>query len=118
MTNFVVRAVLAYAVGVAPDGAASGSEKSKMDTAFAVMLSGALGAIGTIVFAVDWVPGSVTGVPDLPSRRVAGLWLYNGVLCAALIAWLVCTYFCLVDGYDNIPAVRNSLCLPHVAATV
>jgi hypothetical protein len=30
------------------------------------------------------------------------------VLYAALAAWLVCTYFCTVDGYDDIPAVRDS----------
>ena len=40
---------------------------------------------------------------------------YNGALCVALTAWLVCTYFCAVDGYDEIPAVRDSLCRPHVA---
>ncbi len=84
-------------------------------TALAVMLAGVLGAFGTVVFAVDWVPGSVVGLASLPSRRVIGLWLYNGLLCIALTAWLVCTYFCAVDGYEEIPAVRDSLCRPHVA---
>lgn len=83
--------------------------------AIMVMLAGTLGAIGTIVFAVDWVPGSVVGLASLPSKRVIGVWAYNGVLYAALAAWLVCTYFCTVDGYDDIPAVRNSLCRSHVA---
>ena len=82
-------------------------------TALAVMMAGVLGALCTIVFAVDWVPGSVVGLPNLPSRRVIGLWVYNGVLCLALAAWLVCTYFCTVDGYDDIPAVRDSYCRPH-----
>ncbi|MFC6741130.1 hypothetical protein [Methylobacterium tardum] len=67
------------------------------------------------MFAVDWVPGSVVGLANLPSKRVIGLWLYNGVLCLALAAWLVCTFFCTVDGYDDIPAVRDSYCRPHVA---
>ena len=44
-------------------------------TALAVMLAGVLGAFGTVVFAVDWVPGSVVGLASLPSRRVIGLWL-------------------------------------------
>ncbi|MHB2208307.1 hypothetical protein [Methylobacterium sp. CM6257] len=83
--------------------------------ALAVMLAGVLGAFGTIVFAVDWVPGSVVGLASVPSRRVIGLWIYNGVLCVALAGWLVCTYFCLVDGYDDIPAVRDSYCRPHIA---
>jgi hypothetical protein len=82
-------------------------------TALAVMMAGVLAAFCTIVFAVDWVPGSVVGLPNLPSRRVIGLWIYNGVLCLALAAWLVCTYFCTVDGYDDIPAVRDSYCRPH-----
>ncbi|MFB0490052.1 hypothetical protein ABIE45_002638 [Methylobacterium sp. OAE515] len=82
--------------------------------ALAVMMAGVLGAFGTIVFAVDWVPGSVVGLANLPSKRVIGLWLYNGVLCLALAAWLVCTYFCTVDGYEDIPAVRDSLCRPQV----
>jgi hypothetical protein len=82
--------------------------------ALAVMMAGVLGAFGTIVFAVDWVPGSVVGLANLPSKRMIGLWLYNGVLCFALAAWLVCTYFCTVDGYEDIPAVRDSLCRPHV----
>jgi hypothetical protein len=84
-------------------------------TALAVMMAGVLGAFGTIVFAVDWVPGSVVGLANLPSRRVIGVWVYNGVLCLALAAWLVCTFFCTVDGYDDIPAVRDSYCRPHVA---
>jgi hypothetical protein len=84
-------------------------------TALAVMMAGVLGAFGTIVFAVDWVPGSVVGLANLPSKRVIGLWLYNGVLCLALAAWLVCTFFCTVDGYDDISAVRDSYCRPHVA---
>jgi hypothetical protein len=83
-------------------------------TALAVMMAGVLGAFGTIVFAVDWVPGSVVGLANLPSRRVIGVWVYNGVLCLALAAWLVCTFFCTVDGYDDIPAVRDSYCRPHV----
>lgn len=83
--------------------------------AFMVMLAGTLGALATIVFALDWVPGSVVGLPPLPSRRSVGLWAYNGVLYAALGAWMVCTYFCTVDGYDDIPAVRDSYCRPHVA---
>lgn len=83
-------------------------------TALVVMMAGVLGAFGTIVFAVDGVPGSVVGLARVPSKRVVGLWLYNGVLCLALAAWVVCTYFCTVDGYDDIPAVRNSLCRPHV----
>ena len=41
---------------------------------------------------------------------------FNGVLYAVLAVWIVCTYFCTVDGYDDIPAVRNSYCRPHVAA--
>lgn len=83
--------------------------------AFMVMLAGTLGAIGTIVFAADWVPRSITGLPSLPDKRVIGLWTYNGALYAALAAWMVCTYFCTVDGYDDIPAVRDSYCRPHVA---
>jgi hypothetical protein len=83
--------------------------------AFMVMLAGTLGAVGTIVFAVDWVPGSVVGLASLPDKRMIGLWAYNGVLYAALAAWLVCTYFCTVDGYDDIPAVRDSYCRPHTA---
>jgi hypothetical protein len=67
------------------------------------------------VFAVDWVPGSVVGLAGLPDKRMIGLWAYNSVLYAALAAWLVCTYFCTVDGYDDIPAVRDSYCRPHVA---
>ncbi len=86
-----------------------------ISAAFMVMLAGTLGSIGTIVFAVDWVPGSVVGLAPLPSKRVVGLWFYNGVLYAALAGWIVCTYFCTVDGYDGIPAVRDSLCRPHVA---
>lgn len=85
-------------------------------TALAVMMAGVLGAFGTIVFAVDWVPGSVVGLANLPSKRVIGVWLYNGVLCLALAAWLVCTFFCTVDGYDDIPAVRDSYCRPHVTS--
>ena len=84
--------------------------------AFMVMLVGTLGAIGTIVFAVDWVPGSVVRLAPVPSSRVIGLWAYNGVLYAALAGWIVCTYFCTVDGYDDIPAVRDSYCRPHLAA--
>jgi hypothetical protein len=84
-------------------------------TAFVVMLAGLLGAVGIIVFAVDWVRGSVTGLRSFPSGRVVGLWFYNGVLSLALGAWLACTYFCLADGYDDIPAVRDSYCRPHVA---
>jgi hypothetical protein len=83
--------------------------------AFMVMLAGTLGAISIIVFAVDWVPGSVVGLAGLPIKRVIGLWVYNGVLYAALSGWMVCTYFCTVDGYDDIPAIRNSLCRSHVA---
>lgn len=83
-------------------------------TALAVMLAGVLGAFAVVVFAVDGVPGSVVGLANLPSRRVVGLWLYNGVLCVALAAWLVCTYFCMVYGCDDIPAVRDSYCRPHV----
>lgn len=79
------------------------------------MMAGVLGAFGTIVFAVDWVPGSVVGLANLPSKRVIGVWVYNGVLCLALATWLVCTFFCTVDGYDDIPAVRDSYCRPHVA---
>ncbi|KAA0125819.1 hypothetical protein CIW48_01590 [Methylobacterium sp. P1-11] len=85
-------------------------------TALAVMMAGVLGAFGIVVFAVDWVPGSVVGLPNLPTRRVIGLWLYNGALSIALAAWLVCTYFCTVDGYDAVPAVRDSYCRPAVAA--
>ena len=81
--------------------------------ALAVMVAGVLGAFGTIVFAIDWVPGSVIGLAPVPSRRVIGLWAYNSVLCIALAAWVVCTYFCTVDGYDDIPAVRDSYCRPH-----
>lgn len=81
--------------------------------ALAVMVAGVLGAFGTIVFAIDWVPGSVIGLAPVPSRRVIGLWAYNGLLCIALTAWLVCTYFCVVDGYDDVPAVRDSYCRPH-----
>lgn len=78
--------------------------------ALSVMVAGVLGALGTIVFAIDWVPGSVVGLANLPSRRTIGLWAYYGVLCVALAAWMVCTYFCTVDGYDDIPAVRDSYC--------
>ena len=38
----------------------------------------------------------------------------NGILYLALAAWMVCTYFCTVDGYDDLPAVHDSLCRPHV----
>lgn len=41
--------------------------------ALAVMVAGVLGAFGTIVFAVDWVPGSVVGLAPVPGKRVIGL---------------------------------------------
>ena len=84
--------------------------------ALAVMLAGVLGALGTIVFAVGWVPDSVVGLAPVPGKRVIGLWAYNGLLYVALAGWMVCTYFCTVDGYDDIPAVRDSYCRPHVVA--
>ena len=42
------------------------------------------------------------------------LWAFNGVLYIALAGWFVCTYFCTVDGYEDVPAVRDSYCKPHV----
>lgn len=65
--------------------------------ALAVMVTGVLGAFETIVFAIDWVPDSMIGLAPVPSRLVIGLWAYNGVLCIALAAWVLCTYFCTVD---------------------
>ena len=40
-------------------------------------------------------------------------WIFLGALYAALFGWMVCTYFCTVPGYDEIAAVRNSICRPH-----
>lgn len=42
--------------------------------ALAVMVAGVLGAFGTIVFAIDWVPDFVIELTPVLSRRVIGLW--------------------------------------------
>ena len=55
--------------------------------------------------------------PEICLRRAAmTVWAVNGALYACLTGWLVCTYFCTVPGYDHIPAVRDSLCRPHLVA--
>lgn len=67
-----------------------GSRRSKRTglgmtiAALLVMLAGTLGAIGTVVFAVDCMPDSVVRLAGVPSKQVIGLWFYNGVLYAAL----------------------------------
>lgn len=88
-----------------------------MTEAFLVMLAGTLGSVGVVVFAIDEAAVPDVELPSIPDRRVIGLWAYNGVLYLVLVGWLVCTYFCTADGYDDIPAVKGSLCRPHVADT-